>query len=130
MKKKYLKFPWFNNPVEQEQKESFFSKDSNIIIFEINETDDVTIKMFFNCDIDKASESMGQFLNQLTTGQLNDTVLKTMISLGEDYPDFRAFVKHSIECWLHELKSNNEKETTKIIEESPLIKPSYFSAHK
>lgn len=45
---------------------------------------------------------LGQLLAQLTGGQLNEMIFKTLVSVGNTNPQMQSFMKEIITCWREE----------------------------
>jgi hypothetical protein len=103
---------------------------SNKITFEVTDNADVKIKLDFELTSDEASETLGAFFYELTTGSISQSILDIMIDLSKEYPNHSELVKKSILIWvahatseqnLYKSKKHNDDDT-------PIIQPTQFSS--
>ena len=73
-----------------------FSGQSNKIIFEVTDNADVKIKLDFELTSEEASETLGAFFYELTTGSISQSIIDILIDLSKEYPDHAELVKKSI----------------------------------
>ena len=95
---------------------------NNSITFEITENSDVKIKLNFELESEDAAYYLGIFLNQLTTGDMSQSIMDIMIDLSKDYPEYGELVKNSLLVWAAEI---NKKQSLNF--NKPIISPTQFS---
>lgn len=99
----------------------------NMFIFELLNNGTIKTKLKFQSTDKEASENMGAFLYELTSGLISEHIVDVMLGLAEDYPQYSHMIKDSILIWSKHVKQNKND---KSYNDKPIISPTKFSSYK
>lgn len=99
------------------------TSDDNSISFFLDKEGNIKIKLLFESNSDESAKNMAQFLYELNTGLLSQSIIDLMLELGKENINYRLFVKDTIMLWLQYISTDSSASS----DNNPLIKPSEFS---
>lgn len=113
-------------------KEWFSSSDNkteNTILFEINQNQDIKIKIDINDSSFDASQKFGNLLFMLNEGYCVQNILEILTDIAKQNSHQAKFVQDIITIWSARIMESDIT-TANSSNETPLVSPSQFSAGK
>ena len=100
----------------------------NSISFILDKQDNVKIKLLFELSSLTDAHNMAQFLYELNSGVMSQSVIDLMVDLGKENPTYQPFIKNTIMLWLQKI-TDDTKSTNNDNDSTPIVKPSNFTTH-
>jgi hypothetical protein len=100
----------------------------NSISFILDKEDNVKIKLLFELNSFLDADRMSQFLYELNSGLLSQSIIDLMLDLGKENSNYQPFIKNTIMLWLQKITENTNSINIDN-QNAPIVKPSNFTTH-